>query len=607
MTILDLVKSRNNLAKKFTKDFRDQVKQNLKDYKAEDGWLNSFADDNKLHANVTKRYEVIIPMIFTQTEGMLASMFDRLPDLIVTQGGQKDLDKQKKVDAAHEYLKDKASLEQFMNTAAWWYILTGFVSAHAGYVQKGKEVQATNEMGEPLFDEMGEPLTITVYDEDDPEIHVADPMYTAFSPESKYSIKGDKIPYYTREKLMTVSDILRTYDVLVEPDSTVSDFNKDAKTGKNSELVETDLQRAKVIMYYGNLHEDLESELEELGIVYDPDGWYYVVSTRNKILHIERTPEDMKTCRVLKWYGVPTEFFGFGLGKLLKPFQKEKSLRRTQQSRYADVAAFPKLLIPMGTDIDEQSASDPREIPYILYDGDKPGYLSPPDLANVLDISEQKADQDAQQASGMLDLSQGQQQSSTVDTATGQAIFAEAAEKRIRYAKRNFMLFYKECVIMLLKLAKIYWSEDKLVSITDEEGNEEQIQLTADDLSDIDFDTDVKIDPDSLTVNKDVLRAQAIELYDRVKDDPIIKRREVFKDMMRIGFDKKDPEKYMKDAELQEGMQLVDVMSGQQYVVDESGEPVPMEAMQETAQPTGEGNVPSSPSGVMGSAQDVMG
>lgn len=606
MTILDLVKSRHELAKRFTKNFQDQVKQDLKDYKAEDGWLNSFADDNKLYVNVTKRYEVIIPMIFTQTEGMLASMFDRVPDIIINQRGQDDEEKQRKIKAAYEYLKYKLNLEQFMNTAAWWYILTGFLSAHVGYTKKTKDIPATDEMGNQMFDETGEPIMMTVYESDDPEISVDDPMYTYFSPESKYSITADEIPYYTREKLMETYDVLRWYDAVVEPDATVKDFKKDSVD--SADIIETDLDRVKIIMYYGTLPSELRVELEEMGYEYDPDGWYYIVATRNELLHVERTPGDIRTCRTLKWYGVPTEFFGFGIAKLLKPFQKEKSLRRTQQARYADIAAFPKILHDLTTEIDETAASDPRELPVITYDassgGAKPEYMTPPELSNTLTMAEEKADQDAQQASGMLDISQGAQQSSTVDTATGQAIFAESAEKRIRYAKKNFMMFYKECVILLLKFAQMYWDEEKVISLTDDQGNEEEVVVSPADLSDIDFDKDISIDPDSLTVNKDVLRAQAIELYDKVKDDPLVDRKEVFKDMMRIGFDKKDPETYMRDMQVDPGTVLINPETGEQFTVDDTGELVTYQAQQEVVEPSG-GEVPMDQAGVMGGAQQL--
>jgi len=204
----------------------------------------------------------------------------------------------------------------------------------------------------------------------------------------------------------------------------------------------------------------------------------------------------------------------------------------------------------------------------------------------------------------MLDTSQGSQQSNTVDTATGQAIFAEASEKRIRYAKKKFLQFYKESVVVLLKLAQLYWSEDKVVSLTDDDGKEEEIIVTAQDLSDIDFDKDIFIDAESLTINKDVIRAQAIELYDRVKDDPLVERKEVFKDVLRIGFDKRNPDKYIKDMELVPGTKLVNPETGEQYEVDKTGEVILAQADNELAQSEG-GDVPMSESGIMGGAQQL--
>ena len=603
MILHSLIQSRHELAKRFTKTFQDQVKNDLVNYNAEDGWLSSFVSDSKLYMNVFKRYEIIIPMIFTTHEGMVSSMFDRVPDIMINQGGQEDEEKTKKVKASYEYLKHKCDLESFMNTAAWWYILTGFLSAHAGYVQKAKEVPAEDEMGEPMLGDDGEPIMITVYDEDDPEIYVDDPKYCFYSPESEYSVRADRVPYYTRTKLMTVEDVERTYGVRVEADSTVKDYKKD-NTSTNDELQEGDLGRVKIVMYYGSLSEDIAEDLLEYGEEYDPDGWYYIVTTAKEILHLERTPNDMKTCTLLKWHGDPTKFFGFGIAKLLAPFQKEKSLRRSQQARYADVAAYPKILHSAETDIDEMAATDPRELPTIMFDGDKPEYMTPPDLSNVLIISDEKADEDAQRASGMLDTSQGSQQSNTVDTATGQAIFAEASEKRIRYAKKKFLQFYKESVVVLLKLAQLYWSEDKVVSLTDDDGKEEEIIVTAQDLSDIDFDKDIFIDAESLTINKDVIRAQAIELYDRVKDDPLVERKEVFKDVLRIGFDKRNPDKYIKDMELVPGTKLVNPETGEQYEVDKTGEVILAQADNELAQSEG-GDVPMSESGIMGGAQQL--
>ena len=82
------------------------------------------------------------------------------------------------------------------------------------------------------------------------------------------------------------------------------------------------------------------------------------------------------------------------------------------------------------------------------------------------------------------------------------------------------MKFYEQC-IGLLKQAQQNWEEDKLITITDEDGKETDITVNKTDLSDIDFDKDIEIDGESGSVNKDLMREQYISLYDKTKDDPI--------------------------------------------------------------------------------------
>lgn len=186
----------------------------------------------------------------------------------------------------------------------------------------------------------------------------------------------------------------------------------------------------------------------------------------------------------------------------------------------------------------------------------------------------------------MLDLAGGSQ-SSITDKATGQAIFAEASERRMRQAKRKYIEWYEQVVIMLLKLAQENWSEEKIVNITDEEGKDEAVAVSSADLKDIDFDTDIHIDGESATYNRDVLRQQAIELYNITKDDPIVNRKAIFSDVVQDGFSKSNPERYIQEAPVAPGTALVDPNTGEQYIVDETGELVSQQMQQGMAEPTG--------------------
>lgn len=597
MKLIDLLKQRKNLAKKFTqKEFTDRVKDDLKYYNAMPPELPDVSNIDLLEA-FNRRYNFTIPLVFTNHESMMASMFDRVPDLIFTQKGKFDHSKAVKVEATYEYLKDKLDLESFATDAAWWYILSGFVSSHADYVKKTiDQPMIDEETGEEVYDESGQLKTYTDYEYDDPVIEVDDPFKVYFSPESEFSYSAQKVPYYIKKKLLEPEEIKRVYKKDVKPDATMEGADDIKEEG-----AKTDLDRVKTWSYYGTLPKKVSGEVKG----WEHDKLFYIVFTEKEILYKEDV--DIKACRVAKWHGQPNKFFGFGIGKLLRPFQKEKSIRRGQQVRFADVAAFPKIILPDGGEIDIKTLRDPREQLVITYDKDqgKPEYMAAPNIGSAVNDANSMADQDAQQASGMLDISQGAQNTSTVKTATGQTIFADAAEKRIRLAKKKFFKFYRENVILLLKLCQMNWDSEKLISITDENGEDQTISVTAADLADVDFDNDVEIDVESVTINKDILREQAIALYDRVKDDPLIERKEVFKDMISKGFGIKNPERLLKQSPVPAGTQLVDPNSGQMFLVGESGELIDQATAEQMRNPTGEQGIPSSNSGIMGASQNV--
>lgn len=589
MNLLNNLKSRYEVAKNFTKDYQEQVKTAVKDYKAENPEI---ALDKVDVIEVSQnKYKLIYPLIFVNHEAMMASMFDRVPDLIFNGKGKDDEEKKNKVVGAYNYLRDKLSLEWFLNDSAWWFILAGMATAQAGYKQVTKDVPLLDEMGQPVIDQMtGKPQMRTVLEYDDPTIETSDPLKIFFSPESQYTVDFSKVPYYFIEDLMDPNEVKRIYKTKVEPDATI-----DIKTDKKSESA--DLQRVKVKMYYGTIPEENKGEVEG----WDFDKKYLVVMTENKILHKEAT---QNLCRGLRLHGVPNEFFGFGIAKLLRASQNEKSTRRSQQIRYADVMSMPKIAQDETTKVDENALVDPRVGIVVTYSDKKPEYMSPPTMPETLILAEQHVDSDAQQISGLLDLSTGAQQTMT-DKATGQQIFADAAEKRVRAARRKLIEYYKQCVIMLLKLAQENWSGEKVVSITDDNGQNVDITISAEDLKDIDFDKDIQIDGESMVVNKDVLRQQAIEFYNSTKDDPIIERSEVVKDVLSDGFGKRNPEKYIAQSGLTPGMTLT-AQTGETYTVDESGKVVPAQDMQSLGQPADIGQA-TTPGGLQGGVNNMGG
>ena len=292
------------------------------------------------------------------------------------------------------------------------------------------------------------------------------------------------------------------------------------------------------------------------------------------------------------------------MGKQLEEQQRQDSIRTGQLIRYADMHAFPKMAINL-----KDKGTDPKQFmdrnyPVITYVDHKPEYINPPSSNGAIQAMQGQNQQDIQTNSGLTDLSK-MQQSKTLDTATGQTNISESNEKRVRVAKEKYYEFLKQIIIKVFKYAQTEWQEDKIQIITDEDGNTKDINLSSEDFADIDFDTDISVDFENMSVNKDLVRQQSIVMYDKVKDDPLVNREKVFKKMLKLGFNEKNPDQYVRDSNIQPGMLFMGE-DGQEYVADETGTIVPQEAIEELA-PKSDGNTQpaSSQAGLMGQAQNA--
>lgn len=587
LTLLNLLNSRKERAEKFTSDeFINQVKRDIEAYQAKMPGISDILGSktsNRLQQALNYRYDYVIPMVFTNTEAAKASLFERLPDLIIKSRGKDDDVKAMKINAVYEYLKDKLDLDTFAWNAAHWFILSGFVSATIGYkTETHKEKVYDKDKKEVMLDENGEEVVQEKYDYDDPIIEVDDPLKTWFAPSSKFDVDANSVDYKIWWDALDSSFIKKEYDEDIE-----GNYEDQYSTGNEKEPLKNDCKKVKSYFYCGKLPEEVKDEVDN----YDENSEFYIIFTPQKILYIQKKPR--KSYKLCRWYANPTDFFGYGYGKIGTPFQREKSVRVGQRIRLADIAAYPKYTVKNDgkNKIDPNQLKDPRDSIVLEYSEEAPGILQPGNLSGVVSEAEKSAESDAQAAFGLLDISSGAQESSTVKTATGQTIFAEASQRRIKQAKRIFMKFYRSCLIELFKQCQDNWDSEKLVTITDEEGNSQEVSITKNDLQDIDFDKDVVIDAESVSVNKDVVREQMIALYDKVKDDPLIERKIIFKDMLRRGFEITNPDRYIKQSNLPTGTQLIDPSTGEQYTIDEGGELVPASQMAETAPSSPDQNI----------------
>lgn len=544
MTLLGLLNKRYEVAKAFTKkQLIDQAKDAIRDYEIEDDVTKTGVYNKHVKSNHDEDPGKV-PYIFSTHESMMASFFENIPDLLPSGRSDEDQTKANILKALYAYLEDKLDLDEFLSESAWWMFLIGFVSSHSEYIiEIEEEVPLLNEDGTEQLDENGELVTVPKYEYHDPVVYVDNPLKTYFSPESEFSIDGRKIPYYFTEKLVDVDKIKYIYKIDVEADETIEVDGYDQSADKD----DSDLKRAKVMYYSGSLPSSVKDEMPD-GMTWEFGEEYKIYFTKDKILYAEA---DGKNCKIAKLYGARNKFFGFGIGKSLKSFQKDMTIRRRQMTEYGNLFAFPWLLVNGQTKVDQKSLNDRKKRTPLTYNGDKPPeYLTPPQMPAVVQQVDQSSRSDAQFTSGTLDLSKGAQETNTVKTATGQQLFAQSQDKRLQKARKMMAKYYREVVIDLMKLCRDNWDDqEKQITYLNEDGEEVTAVITAADLQDIDFDTDVDFNLDSISVNKDIISQRWIALLEQSKDLPYVKQEKIYGQVLRNSFGIPNTESYIKTPE----------------------------------------------------------
>lgn len=565
--------ARLEVAQRFTKENIEDFKRWIEDYNGETPKVQSVEEI----IDRDQRYQYTAKVIFDNVEKYRSSFFEKPPDVMYTKKGKEDEEKAQKVASAWVYLKEKTNFKQFMDDTFTYFGIGGFTAGHVGY---RKEVET--KMGE-------DGVEYSQFSYDDPILEAFDYENEWFMPDSVFSPDAKGTSYF-RKKKMTKAEVKKAFDVDSEGDESI--LSEDVTNEKES--LKGELLRCGVYYYFGTLPkkelveyiaslnseeapEPEEADSEDIG---ESKQVIYAVFTKKKILKIDESPIKEPTCAIGRWYSLPKKFFGFGLAKLLGEQQRQESIRIGQIIRYADVYAFPKLAINL-----KDAGTDPKQLmqrnnPVITFRDNVPSYITPPSSNGAIQAMLNQNQSDIQTNSGLADISK-MQKSETLQTATGQTQVADSNEKRIKIAKEKYFEFLKQVIIKIFKYAQVEWQETKIQYITDEQGNSTPIEISKEDFADIDFDSDISVDFESMSVNKDVVRQQSIVLYDKVKDDPMVDKAKVFKKMLKDGFSEKNPESFIKQSQIQPGMKFTGE-DGQSYIADESGSIVPQQAMDET-------------------------
>lgn len=578
-SLLQVLNARLDVAKRFTKDYQQLIKDWIELYEAETPKAKTIEDI----IDRDRRYQYTAKTIFDNVEKYRSSFFEKSPEVMYTKKGKDDELKAQKIASAWDYLKDKTNFKQFMDDTFTYFALCGFTSGHVAYK---KEIETT--MGE-------DGVEYTNIIEDDPILEVFDHENEWFMPDSVFTPDAKQVAYFRKKKL-SQAQAFEAFGVKVEPDESILTNDID----EEKEAIKSELSKCGIYYYTGTLPkkqlveyinaqnggvvEESSSESEVADLLETKDI-FYVAFSKNKVLKVDKSPIGEQTCALGRWYALPKKFFGFGLAKQLEEEQRQESIRTGQLIRYADVLAYPKLAVNL-----KDAGADPKQLmdrntTVITFIDSKPEYLSPPSSNGAINAMMGKNSENIQTNSGLADLSK-MQESKIMETATGQTQVADSNEKRIKVAKEKYFEFLKQIIIKTFKYAQKEWQEEKVRYITDDDGNTQEIHISPEDFADVDFDTDITVDFESMSVNKDVIRQQSIVLYDKVKDDPIVDRKKIFKKMLKDGFNEKNPDNYIKESTVQPGMKFIGE-DDQEYIADESGSVVPLQDFATTAESDG--------------------
>lgn len=596
-SLLQVLNARLDVAKRFTKEYQQLVKEWIELYEAETPKAKTIEDI----VDRDRRYQYTAKTVFDNVEKYRSSFFEKPPEVMYAKKGKMDEEKALKVTSAWEYLKDKTNFKQFMDDSFTYFALGGFTVGHVGYK---KEIET--QVGE-------DGVEYTNILADDPILEVYDHENEWFMPDSIFSPDAKQVTYFRKKKL-SQSQALEAFGVKVDPDESILTEDIDAEKS----TIKSELSKCGIFYYTGTLpKKDLveyinaqagnpaeestsESEVADMSETKDI---FYVAFSKNKVLKVDKSPIGEQTCALGRWYSLPKKFFGFGLGKQLEEEQRQESIRTGQLIRYADQFAYPKLAINLKDAGTDPKALMDRNNMVIQFIDNKPEYLSPPAANGAINAMMGKNSENIQTNSGLADLSK-MQESKTMETATGQTQVADSNEKRIKVAKDKYYEFLKQIIIKVFKYAQAEWQEEKVRYITDENGETQEITIAPEDFADIDFDTDISVDFESMSINKDVIRQQSIVLYDRVKDDPIVDRKKLFKKMLTDGFGEKNPDMFIKESNITPGMKFIGE-DDQEYVADDSGMLVPFQDEAMTAESSGESAPASDQSAVQANAMTV--
>jgi hypothetical protein len=265
-------------------------------------------------------------------------------------------------------------------------------------------------------------------------------------------------------------------------------------------------------------------------IEYYTDDWKLVIANRDTVLQSTMTPYNHFKKPYAKWVDtpVPNEFYGIGEIEPIQHLQEELNATRNQRIDNVSLIINRMYKILRVADINQdQLVSRPNG----FIEVDSMADVEPliiPDVSSSAYNEEAVIKEDIDKTIGVHDSARGSSPDRR-ETATTMNILSNASYDRF---KLKILLIenggLKDAMTQVVQLNQQYIDRDTMFTIINDQGVFEEVELTPEDIAG-EFDLMVVGSNTEPSINKEYRQNQLIQLYNIVKDSPLVNQPEFLK------------------------------------------------------------------------------
>lgn len=483
-------------------------------YKEESGWCDRYKADWNYYLYgqsadlgsrtvVDKNKKRKANYVFSNIEGIIPKIFDKMPSFQVVPRGESDQEAAQKVEAVMRYEVDQIPLEDLFKDATRDELVSsiGILKVCWAYAEKKSE----NKEGDEVEEEN------PIITDDRPEVKVV-------NPQNFFITAGD-------HRLSNCAGVFEKMHV--SPDEAKSTYGVDMVSthsimdleDKDKEKHGKEMGRCEVWEFHG------EIDGKKMVVAFNSEK---ILKTRDWYQH-GRLPYVDMPC-----YQLPHEYYPYSEVFQIQPLQDELVEIDNQASEFRKRAINPKKLVMKGAvdAVNMERLKNPKINVVEVNDINGVKWENAPIIGQDIYNMRAAKKEDIGLMTGQNEISRGGTEK-VVKTATGQQILFDAAQGRIRDKVRTMERAYREVLRQIQGLLAQFMDDARAVKITDEQGEVFDSYSKEDIQGDFDFIVDIT---EAAPLLRDKRAQLALQAYEQFKGDSDIDQVALKKKAIKMAF-----------------------------------------------------------------------